>query len=480
MRWSMNDRGLRTALRGLLTLGLIACGASPAERPIDDLEAARAVDPADLFESLGPFVAGRFTLVYMPVDLFDAQGQRLHPEVPRADRVALAEADRRYVFELKASPLQGRADRVNVLMRRAPLKVTLDAAAVERLERKAKASEVVDVWAAHAELTRLVEAHSDWFGGDPQAVYQIPHGLRDQATWFRFDRVATAVDTALSTWKDRDWAELARRAADPTATGAVDAVLEITGPDRFLDAAFPKLRVPLVWHAVGDGRPGLERRLHPRAGVPSSSVVLFHELSHIGECRASDGYSEANANRYLEENPREAAVVELLGRTVKPADAAAAVKTHLPGPELLRDHTADWVRRTPVSRGVNVSTLLLRNRVSERAVGKVLGEPNVLPDDPEVIEAVWMRIPGFRERLWTPEKGAPPREGDHRIVRGGLYIEKRAFVRVQSYERGAWRDCYMADSHNPEAPVGPVLGDCLGRLARRIDTERAVRSAALQ
>jgi hypothetical protein len=438
----------------------------------------RSVDPASVYEAVGGFEPGRFTIVYQPVELYDEAGERLHDAVPRADRKTLIEHDRRFIFEIRDTPLKGLGDQVNLLLRKTPVKVTLDAAAIATLGKGAKGSDVVDVWPAHNELTALVEAHPDWFGGDPQAVYQIPHAVRDQATWFRFDRAAKLGVAVMESWETKDWRAFStfvgRTAAEqkgpktPSASEAWDKALALTGPSRLLDAAFPKLRVPLVWHAVGAGGPGLVLKKMKGQDVPRSSVILFHELGHIAECRASDGYSEKSTDEYLKNHPREAAVVELLGRTLTSEDLAEGVEAHMPGPDVLRAETAKLCRAIPDGGGANVSSFLLRNRVSQRMVGKVLGEPNVLPDDQAIIDDVWMRIPAFRERLLTDEMDREPADGDVRIVRGGLYIGERAFARIQVFERGKWRNTYMADSGNPRAPVGPVLEACMTRLAKRI------------
>ncbi len=463
---------------------LSACGGAPP--PADEGDVApdlAVVDPASAFEPVGDFAPGRFSILYVPVELRGPDGAALHPAVPRADRAALIEHDRRFIFDLRDSPLAGRGGKVNLLLARAPLVATLDAARMEKLAAGAKSSDVVDVWARHAWVEDMVAAHGDWFGAEPVVVYQVPHRLRDQATWFRFDRVAGFAEAAMSTWDAKDWGALAsfleRTAKEDrhpvTLERLLDRVLTITGAEAAVDAVFPKLKVPLVWHAVGAGQPGLSLKTGS-IGVPRSSVILFHELGHAGECRASDGYSEASMSTWMQDNPREAAVIDFLGRTVTLADVVRAAERFVPDVPMLGDAVraqvtealAKWVDG---GDGVNVAAVLLRNTVSRRAVGKVLGEPNVLPDDPAIIDDVWGKVPGFRQKLRDEKSQAAAQPGDVRIVRGGLYVQDRAFARLQVFQDGDWRNTYMADSSNPKAPIGPVLEDCLARWARRIDRQ---------
>lgn len=435
-----------------------------------------ALDPADFFEPVGDFVPGRFTVVYVPVALQDADGEAIAPQPSRKRFVELAEADRAYIFGRRESPLKGTADRVNLVVAKAPFEVRLDAKGRAKLAAGAKASEVVHPWAFHDFLTGLVEAHGDWFGGDPQAVYQVPHVLRDQATWFRFDRVVGVADAAMSTWGEADWLAFAKLVDRETAAkGDPEAALKrvgagmvsLTGVDRMLDAAFPKLRVPLVWHAVAWEKPGVNLAAQKEWGAVRSSVVLFHEFGHIGECRASDEYAEASMSEFLQNNPREAAVIGWLGKTVGAAELVAAADTHvqkLPFAGAVRGSLKPLLARMPKG-GVNASSFLLGNAVSKRAVGKMLGHPNVLPDDAGIIAATWRKLPSFEQRLW--DGAAKPKDGQTRMVSGGLYLKDHAFKRIQVFAGGEWRNTYMGDSLG-NAPTGPVMDACLARWAKRI------------
>lgn len=245
-------------------------------------------------------------------------------------------------------------------------------------------------------------------------------------------------------------------------------MVELTGAGRVVDTVFPKLRVPLVWHGVGLGEPGVDLGAQKEwGGAVRSSVVLFHELGHIGECRASDEYAEASLSAFLEQNPREGAVVGFLGRTLSAKDLATAAERRLavlPFADQLMGQLSGLLERLPTG-SVNVSTLLLTNPVSRRAVGKVLGHPNVLPDDASIIADTWFKLPGFRDRLW--DGGKDPAPGAVRMVSGGLYLKDHAFKRIQVFHDGEWRDTYMGDSMG-NAPTGPVMDACLGRLAKRI------------
>ncbi len=462
----------------ILLLTIAGCGGlADTLRETRTAAQLRALDPADFFTPVGDFVPGRFTLVYVPVSLTDETGEAIAAPPDRDLFTRLAAADRDYIFGARPSPLAGTADRVNVLVADERLVVALDAKARARLADKPKASEVVHPWAFHDFLTGLVEAHADWFGGDPQAIYQVPFPLRDQATWFRFDRVVSLADAAMSTWSQKDWFAFAKLVDRETSAKGDPrealkrvgrGIVELTGVDRVVDAAFPKLRVPLVWHAVAHERPGVD--LAPRkkhGGAVRSSVVLFHELGHIGTCRASDEYAEAKVSAFLQDNPREAAVVGFLGRSLSAADLASAARRRLEGLPFageLGDQIEGLLARLPKGR-VNISSLLLTNTVSRRAVGKVLGHPNVLPDDAAIIRAHWRKLPAFRERLFTG-KGKPA-EGAVRMVSGGLYLEDHAFKRIQVFHQGRWRNTYMGDSMG-NAPTGPVMDACLGRLATRI------------
>ncbi|MFN3196793.1 MAG: hypothetical protein ACE366_00050 [Bradymonadia bacterium] len=469
---------------------LSGCGATLQEMisKTQEGEPYETYEPTEVFEAVGSFEAGRFTIAYCPVELVDSTGKLLHPEVTRDQRRALIEEDRKFIFDIKDSPLRGLGQKVNLLLAKEPCRVTLDAAGVKALEARPKASDLVDIWQYHNFFEGLAAAHPSWLGEDLQMVYQIPHGLRDQATWFRFDRAANFATAAMGAWDQKDWASFVsflqktanEEKGGTSLTAIANRMLSLAGPDGVVNAAFPKLQVPLVWHAVGGGKPGIKLS-NGRAGVPHSSVILFHELGHIGECRAADGYSEESAANYFKENPREAAVVEFLGRNVTLADIGEAAGKVLAEHKLLPEVIAlglgaqvkSALEGLKVSeKEVNVSGLLLGNGFSTRAVGKVLGEPNVLPDDPKVQREVWFKVPGFSDRLWNPESKKVPEEGDVRIIKGGLYLEGQAFSRIQVRKGGEWRNTFMAQSGSHDAPVGPVLGACLTRLAKKIDARQ--------
>ncbi len=104
-----------------------------------------------------------------------------------------------------------------------------------------------------------------------------------------------------------------------------------------------------------------------------------------------------------------------------------------------------------------------------RKVGKILGHPNVLPDDDRTIRETWLKIPGFAERVWDGQ--GDPQDGAVRMVSGGLYLKDHAFKRLQVFQAGAWRDTYMGDSKSADAPLGPVMETCLGKLAKRIQRQ---------
>ncbi len=465
----------------LLTALLAGCGGNLMEQisTARTLEEYRGMDPKDYLEPVGDFVEGRFTMVYVAVEVSGPDGQRLHPEVPRADRAALMRADRDFIFGDRASPLAGTAERVNMLLTKEPLVVKLDAARLAKLKAGATASEVVDVWAAHAFLEGLLHAHPKFFGHDPQAVFQIPLQIRDQATWFRFDRARNVIETSMATWSTKDWRKFAAlleqetlRQGDPAGAlvRVLEGILRMGDVAELVDALFPKLKLPLVWHGVGDKK-GLLRlkpakKSHP---APPSSIVLFHELGHIGECRAADEYAEEGLKKAMQADPRQAAAAKLLGGTLGPKALVGAVKKNVGGLPIVGEtivaKVAEWAKLLP-DEGVNVSKLLLHNDVARRAFGKVMGEPNVLPLDPEAIERTWGKLPGFKQNLW--KEGRPLKEGAVRVVKGGLYLPDHAFARLQVYERGEWRNTYMGDSLTHDAPIGPVMEACLGRLAERI------------
>ncbi len=460
----------------LVVFGLITgCGGAP---PRPEVSALRDADPADFFAPVGRWKEGRYTLVYVPVELRGEGG--VLGKTPGRDRFeALVAEDRRFLFG-REGPLKGLGDRVNLVIARSPAEITLDAAARKALDTGGKASEAAPVWAYHEWLTAFVEAHPRWFGEDPQAVYQIPFPVRDQATWFRFDRVVSLADATVSGWSQKDWRAFLRLAEREThAAGDPAAALErvlrgavgMTGVEKIVDTAFPKLRVPLVWHGVAGESPGVELGVWEDAGAPRSSVVLFHELGHIAECRASDEYAEQSLNEFLAENPREAAVIRYLGQTLGAKDLARAAETKLaalPFGAALAQPVASLLSALPDGR-INVSRLLLTNRVSRRAVGKVYGQPNVLPDDPRMIRETWGRLPGFQEALWDGE--GDPKPGAVRMVSGGLYLQDQAFKRLQVYDGRVWRNTYMGDSRTADAPLGPAMEACLGKLAERIERQ---------
>ncbi len=436
---------------------------------------ARDLNPSDYFEPVGTFIPGRVTYLYYAVELQDENGHPLHPPIDPDKRRALMQQDLRFAFDIKDSPLRGLGNQVNLLISKQPVPVKVQGSMEESVRlHGGKASEIVDLWKHHALVEDMVAAHPEYFGANVQAIAQIPYELRDQFTWFRFDKVPQLVEAATASWSRKDWEAFLIKAAsillenpDPDQASSRILLALLGGKNGILATVFPRLRVPLGWHGAGTKTFEIDENPLRDTGVPQSSVVLFHELfGHGGteavalECRASDEYSEGSLEAFLGEHPREAALAGFLGQSI---DVNAVFEQILgKAPAGLRKSLRQVLNDIPASgRPINLLSLLTQASLTQDIVGKPLGQPNVLPDDPKVIEKVWGTIPGFKERLWTKSAGRDPKAGDVRIVPGGLYFPEKPFVRLQVFQDGQWRDTYMKDSHNPAAPLGPVMERCL-------------------